>query len=358
MSSWRPYYLSDPNLLEIVSDSTKTAADVEKWLISYKERFPKQEKRDIKELDYTLKVLEHLKKVCDNVTYGGYTTDGYTNEQKTRILTLLKPVISLICSARQEYYTEVQAHIKTFLTLISSKALDPESEKNIALFDFFHALPGSERYINYDDIIYEENSPLTNAIQSKNARLTQHLLRLPKLKVNFKTVFKQIIDNNFHEGLQVLLSLKSHHEINYNLIIEDELTPLMYAIKNKANNKLIELLVNDPRVNINLKTKSGQTALHLALYANPPDTDLIEILLHANPDLQAIDQYGNSAWQFVNSPRANIDRITASKLIQLFDHYEKNKKEKRRISSAEKQARSDEQFALRQEKKKEKHRGH
>lgn len=40
------------------------------------------------------------------------------------------------------------------------------------------------------------------------------------------------------------------------------------------------------------------------------------------------------------------------------EEIEKKKKEKKSISSAEKQARKDEQFSLKQEKRKEKHRGH
>ena len=40
------------------------------------------------------------------------------------------------------------------------------------------------------------------------------------------------------------------------------------------------------------------------------------------------------------------------------EEIEKKKKEKKSISSAEKQARKDEQFFLKQEKRKEKHRGH
>lgn len=40
------------------------------------------------------------------------------------------------------------------------------------------------------------------------------------------------------------------------------------------------------------------------------------------------------------------------------EELEKKKLEKKRLSSAEKQARKDEQFAIKQEKKKEKHRGH
>lgn len=40
------------------------------------------------------------------------------------------------------------------------------------------------------------------------------------------------------------------------------------------------------------------------------------------------------------------------------EEIEKKKKEKKRISSAQKQERKDEQFLLRQEKRKEKHRGH
>lgn len=40
------------------------------------------------------------------------------------------------------------------------------------------------------------------------------------------------------------------------------------------------------------------------------------------------------------------------------EEMEKNKKIKKSISSAEKQARKDEQFSLKQEKRKEKHRGH
>ena len=40
------------------------------------------------------------------------------------------------------------------------------------------------------------------------------------------------------------------------------------------------------------------------------------------------------------------------------EELEKNKKHKKSISSAEKQARKDDQFVLRQEKRKEKHRGH
>ncbi len=40
------------------------------------------------------------------------------------------------------------------------------------------------------------------------------------------------------------------------------------------------------------------------------------------------------------------------------EEIEKKKKEKKGVSSAEKQARKDEQFALKQEKRKEKHRGH
>jgi hypothetical protein len=40
------------------------------------------------------------------------------------------------------------------------------------------------------------------------------------------------------------------------------------------------------------------------------------------------------------------------------EELEKKKKEKKAVSSAEKQARKDEQFSLKQEKRKEKHRGH
>ena len=40
------------------------------------------------------------------------------------------------------------------------------------------------------------------------------------------------------------------------------------------------------------------------------------------------------------------------------EEIEKKKKEKKNISNAEKQARKDEQFFLKQEKRKEKHRGH
>lgn len=40
------------------------------------------------------------------------------------------------------------------------------------------------------------------------------------------------------------------------------------------------------------------------------------------------------------------------------EELEKNKKERKRLSSEEKQTRKDEQFAIKQEKRKEKHRGH
>lgn len=40
------------------------------------------------------------------------------------------------------------------------------------------------------------------------------------------------------------------------------------------------------------------------------------------------------------------------------EEIEKKNKEKKNVNSAEKQARRDEQFSLKQEKRKEKHRGH
>jgi hypothetical protein len=117
--------------------------------------------------------------------------------------------------------------------------------------------------------------------------------------------------------------------------------------------------------------KEGYAIARHIFGAEPTDSEIYEFVLHHYHELN----FGELKKFDLQIKRMNPKRVQReirremdkiketmmpSTLAQDYmrEELEKKKKEKKHKSSAEKQARKDEQFALKQEKKKEKHRGH
>jgi hypothetical protein len=117
--------------------------------------------------------------------------------------------------------------------------------------------------------------------------------------------------------------------------------------------------------------KEGYALARHIFGAEPSDTEVHEFVLNHYVELK----FGAAKEISIQIHRMNPKRVQrevrheikkmkeTSKPSTLAQDYmreetEKKKKERKSISSAEKQARKDEQFSLKQEKKKEKHRGH
>jgi ankyrin repeat protein len=100
---------------------------------------------------------------------------------------------------------------------------------------------------------------------------------------------------------------------------DDEYTPLIYALAYLPDTEIAKLLINDPRTNVNIKTKvNGYTALEFAVERN--DEELVEMLLKrgADPNLH-VDKYGSVALrkaieQVAPTP---VGVITKEKLIEI-----------------------------------------
>lgn len=117
--------------------------------------------------------------------------------------------------------------------------------------------------------------------------------------------------------------------------------------------------------------KEGYAIARHIFGAEPSDPEIHEFVLHHYHELKfGAAKEINIQIQRMNPKRvqrevrremARMNETTQpSTLAQDYmrEELEKKKKEKKSISSAEKQARKDDQFALKQEKRKEKHRGH
>lgn len=117
--------------------------------------------------------------------------------------------------------------------------------------------------------------------------------------------------------------------------------------------------------------KEGYAIARHVFGAEPSDPEIHEFVLKSYHELK----FGEAKEINIQIQRMNPKRVQRevhremakikettrpSTLAQDYmrEELEKKKKEKKSISSAEKQARKDDQFALRQEKRKEKHRGH
>lgn len=117
--------------------------------------------------------------------------------------------------------------------------------------------------------------------------------------------------------------------------------------------------------------KGGYTVARHIFGAEPSDLEVYEFVLNHYHELK----FGEAKEVTIRIQRMNPKRVQRevrremarmkekagpSTLAQDYmrEEIEKKKKEKKTIASAEKQSRKDEQFFLKQEKRKEKHRGH
>ena len=117
--------------------------------------------------------------------------------------------------------------------------------------------------------------------------------------------------------------------------------------------------------------KEGYAVARHIFGAEPSDPEVHEFVLHHYHELK----FGEAKEITTQIQRMNPKRVQRevrreiarmkemlkpSTLAQDYmrEEMEKKKKEKKSVSSAEKQARKDQQFFLKQEKRKEKHRGH
>lgn len=117
--------------------------------------------------------------------------------------------------------------------------------------------------------------------------------------------------------------------------------------------------------------KEGYAVARHIFGAEPSDPEIHEFILNHYQELK----FGEAKEIYVQIQRMNPKRVQRevrremdrmkettkpSTLAQDYmrEEIEKKKKEKKSISSAEKQAYKDQQFSLKQQKKKEKHRGH
>ena len=117
--------------------------------------------------------------------------------------------------------------------------------------------------------------------------------------------------------------------------------------------------------------KEGYAIARHIFGGEPSDPEIHEFVLNHYHELK----FGEAKEIYIQIQRMNPKRVQRevrremarmkettqpSTLAQDYirEEIEKKKKEKKNISSTEKQARKDDQFALKQEKRKEKHRGH
>lgn len=117
--------------------------------------------------------------------------------------------------------------------------------------------------------------------------------------------------------------------------------------------------------------KEGYAIARHVFGAEPSDPEVYEFVLNhyqelkfGEPKALSIEIKRMNPQRVQREVRREMERLKQFKKPSTFaqdymrEEMEKKKLEKKSISSAEKQARKDEQFAIKQQKKKEKHRGH
>jgi len=149
-------------------------------------------------------------------------------------------------------------------------------------------------------------SPLHTAIQhNQDTGVAKALLDHPQIHVNSKHWFRGAplhIASTKDETCEIVKLLLQHPKILVNATASRyEITPLHVAAR-FACPKVVELLVNDPRVKVDAKTEGGLTALHLVAEGDEnPDSDLgsrrlqedrckvVQMLLQAERTLRSSD---------------------------------------------------------------------
>ena len=115
------------------------------------------------------------------------------------------------------------------------------------------------------------------------------------------------------EDEQQITTLLKQQSINVNITNSSSLSSLLICAKN-GNLKIMKLLTENEKCDINHKTFSGETALHLA--AKHSNLECCDWLIQKNIDACAKDNEGNTALVSAAKiwpPRTNILQLLASK---------------------------------------------
>ena len=129
--------------------------------------------------------------------------------------------------------------------------------------------------IDVNVYIYDGKTPLMCAIEQGNERIVTMLLNQSNIDINQKRISPLPTENQ-------------------HLPYEDrnENTALMMAVLNRKMN-IVEALLEHPRMDVNMKNKQGNTALHLA--CDSGHIQCVKLLLQKNIDVNKENKFGDIA---------------------------------------------------------------
>jgi ankyrin repeat protein len=103
---------------------------------------------------------------------------------------------------------------------------------------------------------------------------------------------------NYEKVIEILIDLNSNFNIICNFYSSFDPYPALFIPIILKNKKLISLLVNS-KIDLNIKNELGKTALHMAASTRLPELDIIKILIENGSDVNALDNKGNSPFNFL-----------------------------------------------------------
>jgi hypothetical protein len=183
-----------------------------------------------------------------------------------------------------------------------------------------------EPFMNLNALLMALDSPGIDVNQVRSDGLTLYDLAA-------KGVAGHVISNGIYlsEGLQVARKLLGNFDVDVNKVIEDNGNTALIAVledygdgsfRDTAPEKreFIELILNEPGLDINLTGEYGNTALHQAAAGNAGEV-LQQILDHPDVNVNATD---NDRWTplMEAAHRGNVDavrRILAHPSVSLFE---------------------------------------
>lgn len=119
----------------------------------------------------------------------------------------------------------------------------------------------------------DESTALDQAIDKNNEHVTKLLLQIPTIRITRNTIKRAIIQNNAQ-----IFRLLLDRGIDVNWRTKHGETPLMTAIDKQAED-IIKLLLSQPKIEINLKDSCNRTALYRAFLTG--NSNIIKLLLDA-----------------------------------------------------------------------------
>lgn len=134
--------------------------------------------------------------------------------------------------------------------------------------------------------LYGDSTLLVLTYENEMLDIMKLLINDPRVDINkddseplFTRIVRRMRDENDNKRMEYFMALYESPGLNMN-VDEDGITPLMWACKRASSMKIIKLLFNDPRIDINYRTKNGNTAFSiLCRNYNGDDMSIIKMFL-------------------------------------------------------------------------------